>query len=66
MTWILTSAVIAALSAAGLELFNDAESREPLDDASPEWPAMSDSELDALFQEFCSADDQVLREPNPA
>lgn len=73
MTWILTSAAIAAVSAAGLKLFDDVESRDRLDDAAPDldeealrWPAMSESELDALFQEFCSADDQFVGELNPA
>ncbi|MHC1763458.1 MAG: hypothetical protein AB9869_04005 [Verrucomicrobiia bacterium] len=72
VTWILTSAVIAALSAAVLELFRTSEPddclgqrSEPAADDPGRWELMSEPDLDALMEEFRS-EEGVPGSPKPA
>ena len=64
LTWIITSGLIAGLSAAALELFSDAQdssaddpqlqpaSRSNPRAASRRWASMTDAEIQALLDEF--------------
>lgn len=71
VTWILTSAGIAALSAAVLELFSASEPddrlgrrSEPAGDEPGRWELMSEPDLDALLEEFRS--EGTIGSPKPA
>lgn len=72
VTWILTSAVIAALSAAILELFRTSEPDDrfgqrsgPAADDPRRWELMGEPDLDALLEEFRS-EEGVFGRPKPA
>lgn len=66
MTWILTSTAIAALSVAFLKLFEEIDRPGEPRELAGSWERMSDSELDAIVQEFGSLGDQPATKANHA